>query len=176
MVVSSSRSRFCTGFARALAFLLVELLVELQSQTEIFLSSLASSFASGLIVALMIGDFFVLGSPTSATQSRADFRPFLGVLLHHQLDAVGDRGRAYRQRRHRDAAGVDAHRLGLREGVVLDQFGKQAARQHRRFEVAPEIDRALGSAAKPVAAPCSSSGLFHFLRAPSISGSISLSP
>ena len=106
-------------------------------QTETFGAIRRRASPAARPLRAMIGDFFVLGIPTSVDPEPRAFAPSLRVLLHHQLDAVGDRGRAYRQRRHRDAAGIDAHRLSLLEGVVLDQLRQQTARQYRRFEDCP---------------------------------------
>ena len=95
---------------------------------------------SGRSAAEMIGDFFVEGSPTSATQMRA-LSSHASCALHPELDVVGDGGAADAERGGGEPAGVRAHLLALDEGEVLDHLRQQALGQLRRREHAPEVDR-----------------------------------
>ena len=99
---------------------------------------------SGLATALSIGVFIALTGPMSATHSRADSCHSVSNFFGLKLDRVRDRRGTDRQRANRDAGHVAAHRHAAVERELLDHLRQQAARQRRRIELGPEIDRVNG--------------------------------
>ena len=95
---------------------------------------------SGLVAALIIGDFIALDRADKRHPQPGRLLPFRVVLLRPELDIVRDRRSTDRQRADRNAGHVAAHRHAAVERELLDHLREQAARQRRRIELGPEVN------------------------------------